>query len=228
MGIVLLVIALVSLPNTFGSPKWAYKMKKTTTTTTTTKKPYWKEKTTTTPSWEEKTTTKTTPSWEKTTTTTPGWEEETTEPSWKENYKKSYHKKKKAKKSPYWEDSKEDSTPSCDNDCKGGGVYDVCAIDVEDGKYEILRYKNPCRAKCAGETKVFRPCPLKCTCNLDPNPVCGKNGKTYHNKCLAKCDHADIECDKRCPCKKSYKKKGASWSSNWKKMKNPYDSNEGW
>ena len=59
----------------------------------------------------------------------------------------------KAKKSPYWEDSKEDTTPSCDNDCKGGGDYDVCAIDVEDGKYEILRYKNPCRAKCAGEVK---------------------------------------------------------------------------
>ena len=59
----------------------------------------------------------------------------------------------KTKKSPYWEDSKEDTTPSCDNDCKGGGDYDVCAIDVENGKYEILRYKNPCRAKCAGEVK---------------------------------------------------------------------------
>merc|ERR1712064_131955 len=206
--IVLLAIALVSLPDTLGSPKWAYKMKKTTTTTTTTKKAILERK--------------------NNNRAILGGKNNNNDHTKKENNKKSYQKKKKTKKSPYWEDSKEDTTPSCDNDCKGGCDYDVCAIDVEDGKYEILRYKNPCRAKCAGETKVFRPCPLKCTCNLDPNPVCGKNGKTYHNRCLAKCDHADIQCDKRCPCKKSYKKKGASWSSNWKKMKNPYGSNEGW
>ena len=38
------------------------------------------------------------------------------------------------------------------------------------------------------QTHVFRgECP-KCQCNLNRHPVCGKNGKTYFNKCLARCD----------------------------------------
>ena len=35
------------------------------------------------------------------------------------------------------------------------------------------------------QTKVYSPCP--CDCELDENPVCGRDGKTYFNKCLADC-----------------------------------------
>ena len=30
--------------------------------------------------------------------------------------------------------------------------------------------------------------------------VCGANGKTYDNKCLAMCDDINVQCDGVCPC----------------------------
>ena len=31
------------------------------------------------------------------------------------------------------------------------------------------------------------------------SPVCGDNGKTYGNKCQAKCDGVEISCGGKCP-----------------------------
>jgi len=47
---------------------------------------------------------------------------------------------------------------------------------------------------CEGE------CPCPCICDLDYDPVCGVDGETYGNDCLAGCRNVDVACDSRCPC----------------------------
>ena len=42
-----------------------------------------------------------------------------------------------------------------------------------------------------------------CPCPRDIHNVCGEDGKTYMNECLAKCGSVAIKCDGNCPCKKS-------------------------
>ena len=44
---------------------------------------------------------------------------------------------------------------------------------------------------------------LACPCPRVGGPVCGENGKEYHNACLAKCDGVEKKCDGKCPCQKS-------------------------
>ncbi|TNE46103.1 MAG: hypothetical protein EP343_25385 [Deltaproteobacteria bacterium] len=41
-----------------------------------------------------------------------------------------------------------------------------------------------------------------CLCPMDFKPVCGTNGKTYANACLAQCDRVNPSCQGQCPCKK--------------------------
>merc|ERR1712032_64030 len=95
----------------------------------------------------------------------------------------------------------------------------VCTKDIKpvcgkNGK----SYPNACAAKCAGvEVTANGPCkqkpkttttktttpkattPKGCVCTKEIKPVCGKNGKTYPNACVAKC--AGVEVSANGPCK---------------------------
>merc|ERR1712126_23341 len=96
--------------------------------------------------------------------------------------------------------------------CPRGGVpSEVCA---SDGK----TYWNSCLAECKnvtvscqGEcpcsspsgTRIIDPAPAACKCPRGGGmnfKVCGKNGKTYWNECLARCENAEMECRGECPC----------------------------
>ena len=42
-----------------------------------------------------------------------------------------------------------------------------------------------------------------CPCPRDMHNVCGEDGKTYLNECLARCDSVNVKCDGNCPCKEN-------------------------
>lgn len=80
--------------------------------------------------------------------------------------------------------------------CSCGYIFKpVCGSDNKT-------YNNECLCTCAGLTVArsgdcFEPAPapklpklpeINCHCNSDYSPVCGYNGVTYQNSCLARCD----------------------------------------
>lgn len=88
----------------------------------------------------------------------------------------------------------------------------------DDGK----TYFNPCAAECSRRSVVCkRSCPCSCskdadcpkgkvcsrgacivpTCSTVSKPVCGSDGKTYINACLASKAGAKVLCSGSCPCK---------------------------
>jgi len=95
--------------------------------------------------------------------------------------------------------------------CPRGGIpSQVCG---SDGK----TYWNSCLAECKNVTVSCQekcPCPTSSgTRIIDPAPasckcprgglmfrVCGKNGRTYWNECLARCENTEMECRGECPC----------------------------
>merc|ERR1712032_378441 len=95
---------------------------------------------------------------------------------------------------------------------------DIKPVCGKNGK----SYPNACAAKCAGvEVTANGPCkqkpkttttktttpkattPKGCVCTKEIKPVCGKNGKTYPNACVAKC--ADVQVIADGPCKQKPK-----------------------
>ncbi|XP_060070921.1 uncharacterized protein LOC132550845, partial [Ylistrum balloti] len=52
------------------------------------------------------------------------------------------------------------------------------------------------------------PCVGKCSCPNNYNPICGKDGQNYGNKCLAKCANAKIACMEKCPCPQLFSSAG--------------------
>ena len=42
--------------------------------------------------------------------------------------------------------------------------------------------------------------PKSCFCPRISSKVCGSDGKTYLNSCLAKCARVDVDCKGKCPC----------------------------
>jgi len=58
----------------------------------------------------------------------------------------------------------------------------------------MFRSKKECQRECDRSLKA-------CSCPRIRKPVCGNNGKTYANRCLAKCKRVKKKCNGKCPCK---------------------------
>eukprot|EP00095_Tigriopus_kingsejongensis_P011929 maker-scaffold939_size78603-snap-gene-0.7 protein:Tk11929 transcript:maker-scaffold939_size78603-snap-gene-0.7-mRNA-1 annotation:"serine protease inhibitor-1l" len=115
----------------------------------------------------------------------------------------------------------------CEAKCKGKGVEckGVCPCNAADNCFcgALFRpvcgesgqnFDNKCKAKCAKEPVA---CDGKCPCSgpsqdvvqppggsqvceaLD-RPVCGDDGQTYSNDCLARQKGVFVKCEGQCPC----------------------------
>ena len=58
----------------------------------------------------------------------------------------------------------------------------------------------------AGRSEVTQ---AVCSCRRNLHPVCGVDGNTYNNECLAKCGEIAVDCQGECPCQQLAEKLGS-------------------
>ena len=58
----------------------------------------------------------------------------------------------------------------------------------------------------AGRSEVTQ---TVCSCRRNLHPVCGVDGNTYNNECLAKCAEIAVDCQGECPCQQLAGKLGS-------------------
>jgi len=67
-------------------------------------------------------------------------------------------------------------------------------VDVEEGQDDWTHRTKSINA-------VTGSCNTECRCNFHHRQICGVDGKTYTDICMAKCEGIKMDCDGNCPCK---------------------------